>query len=225
MKVSIIIPAYNAQNTIQKAINSVLDQDFSKDDFEIIVINDGSTDNTSQVLEKYKSKIKIINQKNVGAVAAANVGFKKATGKYIIKLDSDDYFKNTILKKMADVLDNKQNIDFVYCDYYERSSDGKISVVSIKDNLFNLIAGGIMFRTNKFKEQGFYDENFGFAEYDLLLKTLGSWLGFYIQDPLFWYVRRKESLTGDKKWLKNAMKELKDRYPDKIDEIKKIRIY
>ncbi len=81
MKVSVIIPVYNGQGTVQKAIDSVLNQKFPKKDFEVIVINDGSTDNTLEILKSYGQKIRLINrEKNQGFVRAANRGFKAAKG-------------------------------------------------------------------------------------------------------------------------------------------------
>jgi glycosyltransferase involved in cell wall biosynthesis len=225
MKVSIIIPAYNSQFTIKKSVESAVNQSYSKNDLEVIVVDDGSSDGTLKMLEDFGERISVISQKNSGAVNAANTGFKKARGEYLIKLDSDDYFEKNIIEEMVPILDTHQSIDFVYCDYYERSIDGEKKNIHIGDNLFNTIAGGMMFRKNKFEEEGFYDENFRFAEYDLLLKTLGRWSGFYVKKPLFWYVRRRESVTGSKEWVEGGLDELKKKYPEKIKEIKKIRNY
>ena len=72
MKVSIIITAYNYGKYLKKAIESVLNQNFDKNNFEIILINDGSTDNTSEILEQYKNQIIIINQENKGLVESCN---------------------------------------------------------------------------------------------------------------------------------------------------------
>lgn len=224
MKVSIIIPCYNAEKTIKESINSALGQNFPKKDFEVIVINDGSTDKTKEIIERnYKKKIRIINQKNQGAVKAASAGFKKAKGEYLVKLDADDYFEPDILKKMTKVLDEVKEIDFVYSDYYERTPQGSVKIVLTKNNIFNTVAIGIMFRKSKFKNIGFYREDVGFAEYDLLLKTLGRWKGYHIGVPLFWYNRREESLTGNKQWVKEGLSELKKLHPQKILQIKKIR--
>ena len=224
MKVSIIIPAYNAEKTIKKAIDSVLIQDIPKKNFEIIVVNDGSTDNTLRTLKTYGKKIKIINQSNQGAVRAANKGFKKAKGKHVIKLDADDYLKPNILKEMTRILDNNHKIDFVYCDYFEKQINGKIKKVSTK-NIFNTLAGGIMFKKSEFAREGFYRDDLKFPEYDLLLKVQNKWQGCHIAKPLFFYNRSKRSLTSNRKWVESAFGELKKLHPKKIKEIKKIRKY
>ena len=224
MKVSVIIRVYNAEKTIRKAVASALNQDFPKKDFEIIIVNDGSTDNSLEILKSYKKKIRLINQKNQGAVAAANRGFKEARGKYIIVLDADDCFETNILREMAAVLDKRPQVDFVYSDYYEKSKEGEIKLISTK-NIFNTVASGIMFRKSKFKKEGFYREDIKFPEYDLLLKTQDKWQGHHLAKPLFYYNRKEESLTGDKKWVKTALAELRKLHPKKLEEIKKIRKY
>ncbi|MFH1401647.1 MAG: glycosyltransferase [Parcubacteria group bacterium] len=224
MKVSIVIRAYNSEKTIKKAVNSALSQDFPKKELEVIVINDGSTDKTLKILKDYKKKIRLISQKNQGAIPAANRGFMAARGEYIILLDSDDFFKPTILKEMVAILDKNPNIDFVYCDYYEKSPRGNIKIISTK-NIFNTIAGGIIFKRRKLAKEGFYNERIKFVEYDLLLKTQNKWKGCHISRPLFYYVRRKESIASNRKWLKKALAELKKLHPQKIKEIKKIRKY
>lgn len=224
IKVSIIIPVYNAQDTIKKAVDSTLNQKFPKKDFEVIVINDGSTDKTPEILKKYGKKIKVINQKNRGYLRAANRGFKVAKGKYMIKLDADDYFKPTTLKEMVVVLDKYPEIDFVYCDYYEKSPVEEIKLILTK-NIFNTISGGVMFRKNNLVKEGFYNEKIRFAEYDLLLKTQNKWKGYHITKPLFYYNRREKSITKNKKWVKEAINQLKKLYPEKLKEIRKIRQY
>jgi len=224
MKVSVIIRVYNAEKTIRKAVASALNQDFPKKDFEIIIVNDGSTDNSLEILKSYKKKIRLINQKNQGAVAAANRGFKEARGNYIIVLDADDYFETNILREMVAILDKKPQVDFIYSDYYEKSKEGEIKLISTK-NIFNTVASGIMFRKSKFKKEGFYREDIKFPEYDLLLKTQDKWQGHHLAKPLFYYNRKEESLTGDKKWVKTALAELRKLHPKKLEEIKKIRKY
>ena len=92
-KVSIIIPAYNAENTIAETINSVLQQTFV--DFELIIVNDGSTDDTEKVIQTINdSRIKYFYQKNIGQCAASNLGIAKSTGDFIKFLDADDIINN-----------------------------------------------------------------------------------------------------------------------------------
>jgi len=118
---------------------------------------------------------------------------------------------------MVQVLDKSPEIDFVYRDYYEKSEKGEIKIISTRNNIFNASASGVMFKKDKLAKQGSYNENVKFAEYDLSLKTLNKWSGYRISKPLFYYIRRKDSITGNKQWVKEALAELK--------EIRKIRKY
>ncbi len=88
MKVSVIIPTYNRAHTILRAVNSVIKQSYKA--FEIIVVNDGSTDETLKVLHPYHKDIKIISQTNKGVSSARNTGIRSAVGDWIALLDSDD---------------------------------------------------------------------------------------------------------------------------------------
>lgn len=225
MRVSIIVPTYNSASTIERSIDSALSQDFLRDQFEVVVVNDGSTDNTLEILKKYGNQIRIIDQENQGALKASNNGFLTALGKYVIKLDSDDKFEKNILKEMAPILDENLDIDFIYCDYFETKTNGETVLVSCGDNIFNTIGLGIMFRKQKFQDQGFFNEQAMFAEYDLLLKTQNIWKGYCITKPLFYYLRRKESLTGRQGWVEKAISQLKEQYPEDIEKIEKIRPY
>ena len=97
--ISIIIPAYNAASYIEDCINSVISQ--TKKELEIIIINDGSTDNTLEIVKKYKDKrIKLFTTKNNGIGKTRNMGLKKAQGKYIFFLDSDDYIAKDAMENL-----------------------------------------------------------------------------------------------------------------------------
>lgn len=102
MKISVIMSAYNAQNTIRRAIRSVLNQ--THKDVELIVVNDCSTDDTEKIIKKYKDNriVYIKHDVNLGAGCARNTGIKHATGDYIAFLDSDDYYNKEYLQTMAD---------------------------------------------------------------------------------------------------------------------------
>lgn len=108
--ISIIIPAYNVAPYIEECINSVISQ--TKKELEIIIINDGSTDNTKEIVEKYKDKrIKFITTKNNGIGKTRNLGLKKATGKYIFFLDSDDYIAKDAMENLyKKAIDEKADI-------------------------------------------------------------------------------------------------------------------
>ncbi|MBQ8535011.1 MAG: glycosyltransferase [Bacilli bacterium] len=98
-KISIIVPAYNSGTTIKRCVDSILSQTYSN--FEVIIINDGSVDNTKKIITKYKDeRIIIINQKNLGTGSARNKGLLKCKGKYVAFIDSDDEIKPTFLEDL-----------------------------------------------------------------------------------------------------------------------------
>lgn len=101
---SVIIPAYNAGKFLDKAVDSVLNQDF--DNYELIIVDDGSTDNTLEICntyaEKFKDKVIVVSKGNKGVSAARNTGIKKACGKYILFIDSDDYIEPNSLSTLSD---------------------------------------------------------------------------------------------------------------------------
>lgn len=105
-KLSVIMPSYNSAKYLKEAISSVLEQSFS--DFELIIIDDGSTDNTQDILKAFDDKrLKLLrNGKNLGIVASLNHGLKLATGDYIIRFDSDDVMLAGRLEKQTKFLDN-----------------------------------------------------------------------------------------------------------------------
>jgi len=104
MKVSVVMPVYNGQDTIAAAVESALAQR-CEDGFEVIVVNDGSTDGTRAVLEKFGARIRVIDQANAGPALARNTGIAAAAGEYIALLDADDTWTQDKLKKTVEVLD------------------------------------------------------------------------------------------------------------------------
>lgn len=116
-RLSVIIPIYNAQNYLEISLKTILNQTFT--DFELICINDGSTDKSLNILKniaKKDNRIKIINQKNFGAAVARNNGLKIAKGEAVIILDADDIFNKNFFKIMYNEL-KKSQTDIVICQF------------------------------------------------------------------------------------------------------------
>lgn len=120
--VSILIPAYNAINTIHRCLDSILAQTYC--DIEVIVANDGSTDSTLAELQMYEKKderVKVIDQQNCGVAAARNMVLKNASGDYILFVDADDWIEPNMIQRMMDLIGDA---DIVSCanDYSETPS-------------------------------------------------------------------------------------------------------
>lgn len=109
-KVSVIVPVYNAEKYLEKCISSIANQ--TLDDIEILAINDGSKDNSLNVLDnlsiKYKDKIRVFDKSNGGAGSARNIGIDNATGEFIKFVDADDYLSLNILERMYTIAKEKK---------------------------------------------------------------------------------------------------------------------
>ncbi len=132
-KVSVIIATYNRTHFVCEAIESVLNQTFP--DFEIIVIDDGSIDNTKQVLEKYASRIQYIFQENKGRAEARNTGIKNAKCEYIAFLDDDDIWLPNKLEKQVIFLDSHPDIELVYTFTEVINEQGRLLEEETKNHL------------------------------------------------------------------------------------------
>lgn len=129
IRFSVIISTYNVENFIKRAIDSVLLQDY--DNYEIIVVEDKSTDNTLDRILEYGEKIRLIkNEKNLGLGAVRNIGIKKAKGEYIVHLDGDDtLYDNNTLSKIDNLIGNNKP-DIVFLGYLEMNGNNRFRLSS-----------------------------------------------------------------------------------------------
>lgn len=111
MKLSVIVPVYNVSKYLSKCLDSILNQDIERDDYEIIVVNDGSTDNSGEIAQEYADihfNIQLINQENQGLSGARNTGIMAARGEYIQFVDSDDYLEPNVLSSLIERIQSDQ---------------------------------------------------------------------------------------------------------------------
>lgn len=126
--VSVVMPIYNADNYLEESLYSVLEQSYKN--LQIICVDDGSTDKSSEILDKFKnqdSRISIIHKNNEGAGVARNVGMSKAEGKYIYFFDADDYLKKNAIKVLVKTAE-KNSADIVLFGYYKFNDKKKIKI-------------------------------------------------------------------------------------------------
>lgn len=167
VKVSIIVPVYNTEKYLEKCLDSLVNQTLK--DIEIVLVNDGSTDESVNIIKKYLNddRVKLFNKENGGQASARNLGFEKALGKYVMFIDSDDYVELDMAEKLYEVAERGYNI--VCTDYYTTNGedkylkilgDKKSSEIAVKEYLF-CGAGPC----NKIYETKFLkDNNFKFPE-------------------------------------------------------------
>ena len=208
--VTVIIRTYNSQETIETALQSVIGQTISPSGYSILVVDDGSTDNSSEIVQRYREAA-LLQSDHKGSIAALNLGLENVETPFVILLDSDDWFEPTILESMYDIFKREPIMDFVYSDYYEVIGQVK-QVVSVRDNIFNTVAAGIMFSTQLLRSYGFYDESLIFPEYDLLIRMIPSTTRHYIPKALYNYVRHPDSIAADKSLIQLEKKQLFEKY-------------
>lgn len=152
MILSIIIPVYNVETYVEKCLLSCIRQDISHDDYEIIVINDGSIDNSLRIVEDVASRfenIKIYSQSNSGLSVARNVGLQHARGQYIWFIDSDDWIENNCLKDIFKCLHSKE-LDILQLQYREFYDDIKFNkdfyckVEGVRSGMELMSEGGLL---------------------------------------------------------------------------------
>ena len=136
-KVSVIIPAYNAEKYIKRCLDSIIGQTYSE--LEIIVVNDGSTDQTKEILQQYSdSRVLIFHQENQGVSSARNRALEEASGEYIIFVDGDDYVEAEYIQKMLNAAEKKK-CDLIACGYVVQDTHGKeVSAFPKRKNQFCL---------------------------------------------------------------------------------------
>ena len=128
---SIVIPLYNKEESIINTLKSVMEQDFTA--FEVLVVNDGSTDNSASLVESFNDdRIRLFNKKNAGVSAARNLGFEKAQCEYICLLDADDLWEITFLSEMYKLISDYPNCGLYCSNYRYLLSDGRVRNTAFK---------------------------------------------------------------------------------------------
>ena len=210
--VSIIITAYNYERYIERAIRSCLDQSLSKKHYEVIIVNDCSTDNTTKILENYKDEVRIFNlEKNIGLAAARNFGIKKALGQFIVFLDADDYIQRDLLLIQKTFLSENNSLDAISVDYY--LVDDRGNHIEHVNSDKKPIACGIMFRKDLLFDIGLYDESFrAREEEDLRIRFLKKHNIYNIILPLYRYRMHDSNLTKNGREMYKYKQKLDDKH-------------
>ena len=202
-RVSVVIPARNAALYLRDSIDSILNQTFS--DFEILIIDDNSTDNTLEIIRTYRDdQLIVLKNPSKGLPAALNFGMKKAKGEFIARMDADDIANNTRLQKQVDYLDANPNLG-VCGTLFKEFGDGDVihdhkECVRYADILRGCYIGHptAMFRLALFRRNNlYYDKSLPLGEdYDLWSRAVRVMEIGNVQEVLLRYRRHGSSVTA-----------------------------
>lgn len=219
--VTVYITNYNYGRYVEQAVESVLSQTFQ--DFELFIIDDGSSDDSLYVIEKYRShpKVKIILQKNKGLNATNNVAMNHALGKYLIRLDADDFFDKGALGIMSSILESDDELGLVFPDYHYVDKEGnrigshRRLLFDDEVTLYDQPAHGActMIRLNYLRALNGYDESFTCQDgYELWVKFVTFHKVTNVNRPLFYYRQHDESLSTNQSRLLTTRKLIKEKF-------------
>lgn len=198
--ISVIVVNYNYGKLIRRCIRSLLSQDLDKESYEIIVVDDGSTDDSIEALETFieAGDIRIIqNKENLGIGASAQIGVAHSRGKYFVRVDSDDYVQPAFLYMLYNFLKFNPKYVAVSCDYF--MTDNEERVLEHKSFREDGIACGLMFRTSYLEIIGSYNpEKRIFEDTDLFLRIDADKI-YHMPVPLYNYVQHSKSMTSKRK--------------------------
>jgi glycosyltransferase involved in cell wall biosynthesis len=210
--VSLIITTYNYAQYVERSIRSAMDQSLSIDQYEIIVVNDCSTDGTKSVLENFEKDARIFNlEENLGLSGARNFGIKKAKGQFVAFLDADDYLHKETLRLQKLFLEENNTLDAVSVDYYLVDERGKhIEHVNASEKP---IACGVMFRKDFLYNIGLYDEQFrAREEEDLRIRWTDKYNVYNIILPMYRYRMHDNNLTKNESAMQEGAIKLQEKH-------------
>ena len=197
-RVSVVIPAYNHGAWIEETLEAVVRQTFTE--WEAIVVDDGSTDDTGEVARRFAPRVRYVRQENAGVSAARNNGLAKTTGRYVTFLDSDDLFRPNGLEVLVAALDRDPSLGMVYGSQC-RLKDGLVFDCStpchrgdillpllLKDQSFRLSSGTTLIRRDVLQAVQAFDPRFSTsADYDLWLRLAASYPVDFVPEPVLDY--------------------------------------
>lgn len=218
---SVIITNYNYGKYLGRCIRSCVNQSLPRNRYEIIVVDDGSTDNSRAVIESSTDEATPVFIKHSGVAYASNIGIRKAKGMFVIRVDADDYINENTLLFMTEILIWNPDIGFVYCDHFRvNEKEEKIEKIKVDtvEKLYNHGAG-VMFRKSNLEAIGLYDITLENCEdYDLLIRYFKNFDGYYLKLPLYRYFRHGDNLTSNKKDRKNWEKKVIEKHKNGSDK-------
>jgi len=197
MNISVIVTNYNYGPLLGRCLRSLLQQSLSISEYEIIVVDDASTDDSREILSAFEDPVRVINlEENIGLAGASNIGIKAARGRYIVRVDADDYVHTDFLKVLLIGFEFfGRDFEAVSLDYINVTQAGEF--LQFGDSVLSPIACAIAFKLDALEQVGFYNGKLRLnEEVDLRIRFLEA--GFKIKPinlPLYRYVNHQSSLS------------------------------
>lgn len=224
-KVSIVVTAHNYAEYLETCLDSAVNQTY--DDYEVVVVDDGSTDETPEILREYTYEypdlFTVVRLSGEGLPTAANAGIDAAEGEYVVRLDADDYFDENILTVLANYLNANPDVELVYPDYYT-FDDGeevidhvRLPEVGEEIKLLNRspLAAGAMYRKSAWEELGGYNESLNYQEdYDFWIRFISEFDVRNVNLPLMYYRQHGDSMSTNLSGRLDARRSVKREFVD-----------
>lgn len=194
--ISVVVTNYNYGKYIRRCLRSLISQDLERSRYEIIVVDDKSTDDSLQAIEAFveAGDVKVVvNRRNLGVGGSARVGVDHSRGKYLVRVDSDDYVQPAFLSMLYNFLRFCPTYVGVSCDYF--LTDNEERILSVQSFQENGLACGLMLRTSVLEIAGSYNKKKKVFEDKDLFSRLDSAKIFHLPVPLYNYVKHGKSLT------------------------------
>ena len=219
--ISIVLPSFNRAQVLSKAVESILRQTYK--DFELIIVDDGSTDNTADVVKNFNDdRIVYVRQENAGACVARNNGIEHSRGEYIAVQDSDDIWHEDKLEKQLKTIQDK-NADIVFCRMNRMSGGKKIGLVSdyfkegfLSKDVMPMSIGTqtLVGKSIVFKQEKFDPEMPRFQEFELLVRAQKNYSIYCMEEPLVDYHLQNDSISKHPERYLQAWNLMLKKHPD-----------
>lgn len=213
-KISIIVATFNQSRYISRCIRSLLHQSAKSEDYEVIVVDDGSTDETSVILEAFGTQIRSHREiENKGLPSAANIGIRLSRAPFFLRVDSDDFVNSEFVSVFVTYLTLNENVHGVACDYLIVDDDE--IVVSRENSEKKPIACGVAFNKALAVSVGMYDESFlRHEDREFRSRFVRQFQIERIPIPLYRYRRHSSNITNDAKLMLHFEERLDSRLSD-----------
>ena len=197
IEISVIIPAFNEEKHIERCLRSINNQTFPKDNYEIIVVDDGSTDKTIEIVKKYFPNVRLKESpKNKGLPDSLNIGINLSSSKYIVRLDADDFVSDQYLELLYLAITLNKKYKAVFCDYYLVDDDEII--ISHENSADNPIGCGSIISRDALIKIGLYNEEFKYLEEkELMQRFTKEYKVLNLPLPLYRYRKHENNITNN----------------------------